>query len=141
MLVGFPPFYDRQPIGIYKKVLKGHLEMPEFLSPEAKDIIRKLLNPYISSRIGVSDNGQSIIKHPFFDGVDLEGILMGRISPPWVPPLRDHQDITFFQKQEESQSDSEFYDSFMESRRESFYNNQSNIDSQQTELNDLFKDF
>jgi protein kinase A/protein kinase X len=141
MLVGFPPFYDRQPIGIYKKVLKGHLELPSFLTREAKDIIRKLLNPNIKTRIGVTDNGQSIIKHAFFEGVDLEEILMGRISPPWVPPLKNYQDTTFFQKQDDSQSESDFYDSFMDSRRESFYKNHSNVDSQQIEFQNLFKDF
>lgn len=141
MLVGFPPFYDRQPIGIYRKVLGGLLELPAFLSVEAKDIIRKLLNPHISSRLGIADNGQSIIKHPFFEGIDLDGILMGRIAPPWVPPLRNQKDITFFQKVDASQSESEFYDSFMESRRESFIHDRPEVDPKQVELDKLFQDF
>jgi serine/threonine protein kinase len=141
MLVGFPPFYDRQPIGIYKKVLKGLLELPRFLSPEAKDIIRKLLTPEVRIRLGVSDDGQSIIKHPFFEGVDLEGILMGRISPPWVPPLRSQTDTTFFQRQEESHTESEFFDSFMESRRDSFIGKNSETTKEDIEFQNLFKDF
>ena len=141
MLVGFPPFYDRQPIGIYKKVLQGLLDLPNFISVEAKDLIRKLLNPDVSTRLGISDNGQSIIKHSFFEGIDLEGILMGRISPPWIPPLQNHQDTTFFQKQEESQSESEFYDSFMESRRESFLGRESQVDQDQLDFQKLFEDF
>ena len=117
MLVGFPPFYDKQPMGIYKKVICGILEMPPFLTPEAKDIIRKLLNPDVTRRLGVKDNGKSIIKHPFFEGVDMEDILMGRIAPPWVPPLRSQKDRTFFEKEQDSQTESEFYDSFMHSKR------------------------
>ena len=141
MLVGFPPFYDRQPLGIYKKVLKGHLDLPCFLGAEAKDIIRKLLTPDVVLRLGASDDGQSILKHPFFEGVDLEGILMGRISPPWVPPLQNNKDVTFFQRQDESRTESEFYDSFMESRRESFIGKNSEADRELVEFHALFKDF
>ena len=32
MLVGFPPFYDKHTINIYKKILKGVIHFPPFLS-------------------------------------------------------------------------------------------------------------
>lgn len=32
MLVGYPPFYDKKPIGIYKKILRGVIDFPSFLS-------------------------------------------------------------------------------------------------------------
>jgi len=44
-----------KPLGIYQKILKGIIEFPAFLSVRAKDLIRKLLNPEVKYRIGVSD--------------------------------------------------------------------------------------
>ncbi len=55
LLTGHPPFYDMKPLGIYQKILKGIIEFPPFLSLRAKDLIRKLLNPEVKYRIGVSD--------------------------------------------------------------------------------------
>lgn len=52
MLVGYPPFYDKKPLGIYKKILTGVLEFPSFLSTTSKDLIRKLLNPDYKYRLG-----------------------------------------------------------------------------------------
>ena len=55
MLSGYPPFYDNEPIGIYKRILSGVIEFPKFFSVYAKDLIRKLLNPELSKRLGVTD--------------------------------------------------------------------------------------
>lgn len=52
MLAGYPPFYDCEPVGIYKKILAGIIEFPKFLSLRTKDIIRKLLNPEVKYRLG-----------------------------------------------------------------------------------------
>ena len=41
----YPPFYDNEPIGIYKKIVTGIIEFPRFFDLKAKDLIRKLLNP------------------------------------------------------------------------------------------------
>ena len=51
-LISYPPFYDKKPSGIYEKILKGVIEFPSFLSLEAKDVIRKLLNPNVRNRLG-----------------------------------------------------------------------------------------
>lgn len=55
MLSGYPPFYDNEPIGIYKKILSGMIEFPRHFDVKAKDVIRKLLNPDLNYRIGVLD--------------------------------------------------------------------------------------
>ena len=53
MLSGYPPFYDNEPMGIYKKIVAGIIEFPRFFSVKVKDLIRKLLNPEIPRRLGV----------------------------------------------------------------------------------------
>jgi serine/threonine protein kinase len=45
MMVGFPPFYDKHTMNIYKKILKGVIYLPSFLTSVAKDLIVKLLCP------------------------------------------------------------------------------------------------
>ena len=42
-------------MGIYKKIIAGIIEFPRFFDVKAKDLIRKLLNPEISLRLGVND--------------------------------------------------------------------------------------
>lgn len=44
-----------KPLGIYQKILKGVIEFPAFLSLRSKDLIRKLLNPEVKYRLGVTD--------------------------------------------------------------------------------------
>ena len=53
--ISYPPFYDKKTSGIYDKILKGVIELPSFLTLEAKDVIRKLLNPDFNDRLGCSD--------------------------------------------------------------------------------------
>ncbi len=48
MMVGFPPFYDKDPMGIYEKIFKLVVVFPSFLGNKEKDLIIKLLNPKIS---------------------------------------------------------------------------------------------
>jgi len=55
LILRHPPFYDMKPLGIYQKILKGIIEFPSFLSLRSKDLIRKLLNPEVKYRLGVSD--------------------------------------------------------------------------------------
>ena len=50
----YPPFYDNEPIGIYKKIVTGIIEFPPFFDVKSKHLIIKLLNPEINYRIGVS---------------------------------------------------------------------------------------
>ena len=51
----YPPFYDNEPMGIYKKIVSGIIEFPRFFDVKVKDLIRKLLNPDINLRLGISD--------------------------------------------------------------------------------------
>ena len=55
MMSGYPPFYDNEPMGIYKKIIASIIEFPKFFDVKAKDVIRKLLNPDLTRRMGVHD--------------------------------------------------------------------------------------
>lgn len=52
MLVGYPPFYDDNPFGIYEKILSGKIEWPRHIDPVAKDLLKKLLVQDRVKRLG-----------------------------------------------------------------------------------------
>ena len=85
-------------MGIYKKILKGVLEFPDFLEIRAKDIIRRLLNPDAKFRLGCKDNGETIMMHEFFEGVCFEDVFSNQIDSPWIPKIKSFRDTTFFEK-------------------------------------------
>ena len=40
--IGFPPFFDENPFGIYQKILAGKIEFPRHFDVHAKDLIKKV---------------------------------------------------------------------------------------------------
>lgn len=102
MLAGYPPFYDCEPIGIYKKIIKGIIEFPKFFSLRTKDVIRKLLNPEIKYRLGCNDDGDSIKSHKWFRGVDFDMVLNKKIPSPWIPVLKNDYDSYWFEEYPDS---------------------------------------
>lgn len=62
MLVGYPPFYDDNPFGIYEKILSGKTEWPRHMDAVAKDLVKKLLVLDRTKRIGNMKNGPDEIK-------------------------------------------------------------------------------
>jgi hypothetical protein len=92
-------------MGIYKKIIKGVLEFPDFLQISAKDIIRKLLNPDHKFRLGCKDNGESIMRHNFYEGVCFEDVFSNQIEAPWIPKIKNYKDTTFFEEYPEEKEE------------------------------------
>jgi len=65
-------------------ILFQDINYPDYLSPEAKDIIGKLLDVNEQTRLGV--NGVDTIKnHPFFNGMDWHLLEQKHLEPPVIP--------------------------------------------------------
>ncbi|CAM0958228.1 unnamed protein product [Alopecurus aequalis] len=62
MLVGYLPFEERNMVVLYQKIFKGDTKIPEWLSPGAQDLIRKILEPIPTKRISMAE----IKKHEWF---------------------------------------------------------------------------
>ncbi len=62
MLCGYLPFEDDNTNILYKKILKGVFELPDFLSRYAKDILLKIMNTDPESRYTIAD----IRQHPWY---------------------------------------------------------------------------
>lgn len=101
MLTGLPPFYDTDVNELYRKILFEPLQLPELVSPVAKDILAKLLTREPEERLGAK--GVSEIKsHPFFNDIDWEVLL----KRGYTPPFRPKHSITRFEERRRSMADS-----------------------------------
>jgi 5'-AMP-activated protein kinase catalytic alpha subunit len=84
MICGYLPFEDDNTNILYKKILKGAFELPEFLSRSAKDLLKKILNTDPETRYKIVD----IRKHSWMKSAmsnienQSEGIIVGYNSIP-----------------------------------------------------------
>jgi serine/threonine protein kinase len=88
MLTGWPPFYDKNLKKMCEQILRSELQFPTncTASPEARDLIRALLQRNPAHRLGSTATGVADIKaHPFFRGADWAQIESRAIVPPFVP--------------------------------------------------------
>ena len=70
-LAGFPPFCAPDPAETYRRIVSGEWACPAHFSQPARDLVRMLLTPDLSSRIGCLAGGASDVKrHAWFRGVD-----------------------------------------------------------------------
>lgn len=81
-LIGVPPYFDTDRDRLYANIKGGPLKLPTFLSVDAKDLIKKLLERNPLQRLGAEDGASQIKKHPFFKNVDWKAVLSKNIFPP-----------------------------------------------------------
>ena len=95
MLCGLPPFYSKERDKLYRNIKFGEpkLDMP-FLSENAKDLCRKLLEKDPVKRLGSGPrDAQDIREHPWFECINWQAILDKKVPPPYKPQL-DHANDT-----------------------------------------------
>ncbi|XP_044485977.1 serine/threonine-protein kinase tricornered-like [Mangifera indica] len=104
MLVGYPPFYSDEPMSTCRKIVnwRTHLKFPEEaqLSPEAKDLISKLLCN-VDQRLGTKGTDE-IKAHPWFKGIMWDKLY--QIKAAFIPEVNDELDTQNFEKFEEADS-------------------------------------
>ncbi|KAH6770075.1 AGC cGMP-dependent and protein kinase kinase family protein [Perilla frutescens var. hirtella] len=102
MLVGYPPFYSDEPMSTCRKIVnwRTHLKFPEEakLSPEAKDLICKLLCN-VEKRLGTR-GADEIKAHPWFKGIDWDKLY--QIKAAFIPEVNGELDTQNFEKFDES---------------------------------------
>ncbi|XP_027165505.1 serine/threonine-protein kinase tricorner [Coffea eugenioides] len=104
MLVGFPPFYSDEPMSTCRKIVnwRTYLKFPEEvkLSPEAKDLICKLLCN-VEQRLGTK-GADEIKAHPWFRGIEWDKLY--QMKAAFIPEVNDELDTQNFEKFEEGDS-------------------------------------
>jgi len=97
MLTGSPPFTGNNRKTITDRVLRGKLQLKNYLTPNAKDIIKRLLNRSVEKRLGAGERDALAIKeHRFFTGVSWDQVLERRVAPPFLPQLSGDDDVSNF---------------------------------------------
>jgi serine/threonine protein kinase len=86
-LNGLPPHYNADRDTMFTNIVTKPLMIPSHLSPEAKDLIRKLLAKNQRNRIGWADGITEIKNHPFCRSMDFEALSERKIKPPFIPNL------------------------------------------------------
>ncbi|KAI8560900.1 hypothetical protein RHMOL_Rhmol04G0291800 [Rhododendron molle] len=101
MLVGYPPFYSDEPMSTCRKIVnwRTHLKFPEEakLSPEAKDLVSKLLCN-VDQRLGTK-GAYEIKAHSWFKGIEWEKLY--QMKAAFIPEVNDELDTQNFEKFEE----------------------------------------
>ena len=99
MLVGKAPF--RIPKGSYLSadLYRKKVTIPEFVTPEAKDLISQLLVPNPKKRLGYGlDGAKNIKEHAYFQGINWEDAWNRQLTPPFIPNLKGETDLSYFDR-------------------------------------------
>ncbi|RLV93941.1 Serine/threonine-protein kinase psk1 [Spathaspora sp. JA1] len=95
LLTGSPPYTGSNPKKILEKIKSPKnktLKFPFYLSVEAKDLLRKLLQVDPLKRINIDEDFTGLKQHRFFRHVnwnELENIEQSEILPPILPIITD----------------------------------------------------
>ena len=106
MLFGGPPFgtqHDSEQ-QVYQNILDcNYNAVQEDVSPEAMDLIGKLLVVDPNRRLGMSRKGiRDIKEHPWFAEIDFIRLERKKIAPPFTPQVTDAFDTSHFDRYDES---------------------------------------
>jgi serine/threonine protein kinase len=99
MVTGWPPFYSTDRAELFELIRNKPLDLSEaaYLTPEAADILQRLLAKNPKDRLGCSERDAEEVKsHPFFRGVDWGKLLRREIRPPWRPTVSGPTDTSLF---------------------------------------------
>jgi len=96
-LYGYPPFHADTPEQVFANILARKIDWPDEeddeASPEAKDIMNRLMCSDQTQRLGVN-GADEVRKHPFFEGINWETLL--EEEPQFVPTPQNPEDTEYF---------------------------------------------
>ena len=99
MLASYPPFYDEDPMKTYTKIMQCQLAFPTHFSKQAVDLVRRLLHPKPTKRLGVVAGAAQLVKdHPWFHGFDWKNFIAKQLKAPIVLPVKSREDLSNFEQ-------------------------------------------
>uniref|UniRef100_A0A3Q3BNN3 non-specific serine/threonine protein kinase n=1 Tax=Kryptolebias marmoratus TaxID=37003 RepID=A0A3Q3BNN3_KRYMA len=97
MMTGSPPFTAENRKKTIDKILKCKLNLPPYLTVDARDLIKQLLKKNPSKRLGSGKNDSADLqKHSFFKLISWDDLLQKRLEPPYKPQLQSEEDVSQF---------------------------------------------
>ncbi|KAK1127405.1 protein kinase A catalytic subunit [Melipona bicolor] len=102
MNAGYPPFYARDPMKIYEKIVSGKYKFAHHFGEELKDILKNILQVDLTRRYGNLKAGSMDIKgHRWFESTDWNQIYHQKIQPSFIPKCTTEEDTSNFDVYEE----------------------------------------
>ncbi|CAO3608669.1 unnamed protein product [Cunninghamella blakesleeana] len=90
MLTGYTPFRSANKKKTLDAIQKKKLQLPYFLSSDAKDLLSRLLRKNPNVRLGSGNDGIKKIKsHGFFRKIDWKKLKARELTPPIIPVVTD----------------------------------------------------
>ena len=91
LMTGSSPFHANNDMKIREKILKAKLVLPYYLSPDAKDLLTRLLRKEPKRRLGASmpKDMQTIKSHRFFKKINWQQLKKRQLEPPIKPLITD----------------------------------------------------
>lgn len=100
MLVGLPPFYSDNVHSMYAMICRKQLEVPGFLSDEARILLTLLLQKDPSLRLGKGlADVEEIKQAAFFHELDWEAVFKKDYIPEFVPRVAHEADTSNFDQE------------------------------------------
>eukprot|EP00899_Mesostigma_viride_P009418 jgi/Mesvir1/18478/Mv14326-RA.2 len=93
----YPPFYDKDHLATYRRILRNEYFFPAQVDPDARDLIRGLLVTDRSMRLGnLKDGALDIKRHRWFSGFDWKGVAQQTMRAPLRPVVSHPGDCSNF---------------------------------------------
>ncbi|KAK6089946.1 hypothetical protein P3W45_000992 [Vairimorpha bombi] len=105
MLIGDPPFFDRDTNSIYRQILDKDIFVPSFISYTAKDLVKKLLRKKRQERLGYW-GFEDIKRHSFFCRINWKHVEELKLIPPIAPNTFKSSDYEYVDENEEESQES-----------------------------------
>jgi len=123
MLVGKTPFFSKQKMKLFKKILVVNFKPEHIENEDARDLVTKILVHKPTSRLGNQADGVcDILDHPFFNSINWKKLKNKEMEPPWKPEPKEAVDLpegSFLKEDcngetESSEVDDELFEDFSE---------------------------
>jgi protein-serine/threonine kinase len=109
MLYGKTPFASDNKQQTFARISAAKLDIPAEpadISPQAKDLLRKLLKQNPHHRLGSSAGADDLKRHRWFSAIKFDTLL--EETPPLIPTLKHATDTRYFRRFKVSESDLDF---------------------------------
>ncbi|XP_015515116.1 cAMP-dependent protein kinase catalytic subunit beta [Neodiprion pinetum] len=86
MNAGYPPFYARDPMKIYEKIVSGKYKFASNFGEDLRDLLKNILQVDLSRRYGnLKDGAVDVKKHRWFRSVNWLLIYQQKVEPGFIP--------------------------------------------------------
>lgn len=105
MLLTKSPFRGEDEDEVFNSILTDEPLYPINMAKEAVDILQRLLTRDPEQRLGSgARDAEDIMEHPYFANIDWNAIIRCKVTPPYIPDIKDPRNVACFDEEFTSQA-------------------------------------